>query len=200
MKDNISQKPPVTQVPQKPTEAEPTAKQNSVSAPTQQSRRRFMTFTDVKRHVLKDDSPSFLIFLQKNPKRTKPRNRQRRRKPEERHEIALYAKDFLSSLCNTLFFFFPLFARRTLTKTFFVIGNKTFNSILEDKTAFIHMKHLLMNLWILIVDTVQSFVKWRHWFSRVDLILLIMSLTPMNLVTNRKSCIVEFRCRKYRSC
>lgn len=37
VKDNISQKPPVTQVPQKPTESEPTAKQNSLSAPTQQS-------------------------------------------------------------------------------------------------------------------------------------------------------------------
>lgn len=44
MKDNISQKPHVTQVPQKPTEAEATAKQNSVSAPTQQSQRLFLIF------------------------------------------------------------------------------------------------------------------------------------------------------------
>lgn len=131
MKDNISQKPPVTQVPQKPAEAEPTAKQSSVSAPTQQSQLLFI-FTDIKRHLLEDESPSFFIFLQKNPKRTKPRNRQRRRKPEERHETAVYAKDFLSALCNTLFifffififFFFPLFARRTLTKTFLVIGTE----------------------------------------------------------------------------
>lgn len=38
VKDNISQKTPVTQVPQKPTYGEPTAKQNSVSAPTQQKK------------------------------------------------------------------------------------------------------------------------------------------------------------------
>ncbi|XP_032374111.1 protein LYRIC isoform X1 [Etheostoma spectabile] len=38
VKDNISQKPPVTQVPQKPTDGEPTAKQNSLSAPTQQKK------------------------------------------------------------------------------------------------------------------------------------------------------------------
>ena len=38
VKDNISQKPPVTQVPQKPTDGEPTAKQNNLSAPTQQSK------------------------------------------------------------------------------------------------------------------------------------------------------------------
>lgn len=38
VKDNISQKPPVTQVPQKPTDGEPTAKQNNVSAPTQQKK------------------------------------------------------------------------------------------------------------------------------------------------------------------
>lgn len=35
VKDNISQKPPVTQVPQKPTDGEPTAKQNNLPAPTQ---------------------------------------------------------------------------------------------------------------------------------------------------------------------
>ncbi|XP_068590670.1 protein LYRIC-like [Cebidichthys violaceus] len=35
VKDNISQKPPVTQVPQKPTDGESTAKQNNLSAPTQ---------------------------------------------------------------------------------------------------------------------------------------------------------------------
>ncbi|XP_051261190.1 protein LYRIC isoform X1 [Dicentrarchus labrax] len=38
VKDNISQKPPVTQVPQKPTDGEPTAKQNNISAPTQQKK------------------------------------------------------------------------------------------------------------------------------------------------------------------
>ncbi|TMS10658.1 protein LYRIC isoform X1 [Larimichthys crocea] len=38
VKDNITQKPPVTQVPQKPTDGEPTAKQNNVSAPTQQKK------------------------------------------------------------------------------------------------------------------------------------------------------------------
>ncbi|XP_044065169.1 protein LYRIC-like isoform X2 [Siniperca chuatsi] len=38
VKDNISQKPPVTQVPQKPTYGEPTAKQNNLSAPTQQKK------------------------------------------------------------------------------------------------------------------------------------------------------------------
>ncbi|XP_076593640.1 protein LYRIC-like isoform X4 [Chaetodon auriga] len=38
VKDNISQKPPVTQVPQKPTDGEPTAKQNNLSAPTQQKK------------------------------------------------------------------------------------------------------------------------------------------------------------------
>ncbi|XP_059195715.1 protein LYRIC-like isoform X2 [Centropristis striata] len=38
VKDNISQKPPVTQVPQKPTEGEPTAKQNNLSASTQQKK------------------------------------------------------------------------------------------------------------------------------------------------------------------
>lgn len=48
MKDNISQKPPVTQVPQKPTEAEAPAKQNSASAPTQQSQRLFSIFADIK--------------------------------------------------------------------------------------------------------------------------------------------------------
>lgn len=47
------------------------------------------------------------------------------------------------------------------------------------------------------MDTVQSFVKWCRWFSQMDLILLILSLTPLNLLTNWKSCIVEFRCRKY---
>uniref|UniRef100_A0A3Q2PVE9 Metadherin a n=1 Tax=Fundulus heteroclitus TaxID=8078 RepID=A0A3Q2PVE9_FUNHE len=38
VKDSISQKPPVTQVPQKPTEGEPAAKQNNLPAPTQQSK------------------------------------------------------------------------------------------------------------------------------------------------------------------
>lgn len=38
VKDNISPKPPVTQVPQKPTDGEPTAKQNSLPTPTQQSK------------------------------------------------------------------------------------------------------------------------------------------------------------------
>ncbi|XP_074510684.1 protein LYRIC-like isoform X1 [Sebastes fasciatus] len=38
VKDNISQKPPVTQVPQKPTDGEPTAKQSNLSAPTQQKK------------------------------------------------------------------------------------------------------------------------------------------------------------------
>ncbi|KAM6936207.1 protein LYRIC-like isoform 2-T2 [Lycodopsis pacificus] len=38
VKDNISQKPPLTQVPQKPTDGEPTAKQNNLSAPTQQKK------------------------------------------------------------------------------------------------------------------------------------------------------------------
>lgn len=38
VKDNISQKPPVTQVPQKPTDGELTAKQNNLSAPTQQKK------------------------------------------------------------------------------------------------------------------------------------------------------------------
>ncbi|KAK9513304.1 hypothetical protein VZT92_026847 [Zoarces viviparus] len=38
VKDNISQKHPVTQVPQKPTDGEPTAKQNNLSAPTQQKK------------------------------------------------------------------------------------------------------------------------------------------------------------------
>ncbi|XP_062279394.1 protein LYRIC-like [Scomber scombrus] len=38
VKDNISQKPPVTQVPQKPTDGEPTAKQNNLPAPTQQKK------------------------------------------------------------------------------------------------------------------------------------------------------------------
>lgn len=94
-------------------------------------------------------------------------------------------------------FFFFFFVRRTLTKTFFFFfspdWSRTFNSSLEVKPAFTNMKHH----WKLIVDTVQSFVKWRCWFSQMDLILLILSLTPLNLVTNWKSCIVEFRCRKY---
>ncbi|XP_075952679.1 protein LYRIC-like isoform X2 [Anarhichas minor] len=38
VKDSVSQKPPVTQVPQKPTDGEPTAKQNNLSAPTQQKK------------------------------------------------------------------------------------------------------------------------------------------------------------------
>ncbi|XP_029307890.1 protein LYRIC-like isoform X2 [Cottoperca gobio] len=38
VKDNISQKPPVTQVPQKPTDEEPPAKQSNLSAPTQQKK------------------------------------------------------------------------------------------------------------------------------------------------------------------
>lgn len=38
VKDNISQKPPVTQVPPKPTDGEPAAKQNNLPAPTQQSK------------------------------------------------------------------------------------------------------------------------------------------------------------------
>nr|XP_046256020.1 protein LYRIC-like isoform X2 [Scatophagus argus] len=38
VKDNISQKPPVTQVPQKPSDGEPTAKQNNLSAPVQQKK------------------------------------------------------------------------------------------------------------------------------------------------------------------
>lgn len=100
----------------------------------------------------------------------------------------------------SFFFFFFLCLPEELWLKNFCDWNRIFNSSPEDKMAFIHMKHLLMDLWILIVDTVQSFVKWRHWFSRVDLILLILSLTPLNLVTNRKSCIVEFRCRKYCSC
>lgn len=97
-------------------------------------------------------------------------------------------------------FFFSLFARRLLTKTFFCDWSRTFNSSLEAKTAFINTKHPLTDHWKLIMDTVQSFVKWRRWFSPMDLILFILSLTPLNLVTNGKSCIVEFRCRKYWSC
>uniref|UniRef100_A0A3P9PT53 Protein LYRIC-like n=1 Tax=Poecilia reticulata TaxID=8081 RepID=A0A3P9PT53_POERE len=38
VKDTISQKPPVTQVPQKPTDGEPDAKQNNLPAPTQQKK------------------------------------------------------------------------------------------------------------------------------------------------------------------
>lgn len=38
MKDSTAQKPPVTQVPQKPTEGEPTAKQNNPPAPLQQKK------------------------------------------------------------------------------------------------------------------------------------------------------------------
>lgn len=38
LKDNISQKPPVTQVPQKPTDGELTANQNNLSSPTQQKK------------------------------------------------------------------------------------------------------------------------------------------------------------------
>ncbi|GLD48677.1 protein LYRIC-like protein [Lates japonicus] len=38
VKDNISPKPPVTQVPLKPTDGEPTAKQNSLPTPTQQKK------------------------------------------------------------------------------------------------------------------------------------------------------------------
>ncbi|KAM9851657.1 uncharacterized protein ACBR49_004813 isoform 2-T2 [Aulostomus maculatus] len=38
VKDNVSQKPPVTQVPPKPTDGEPTAKQNYLPAPTQQKK------------------------------------------------------------------------------------------------------------------------------------------------------------------
>ncbi|XP_040901135.1 protein LYRIC-like [Toxotes jaculatrix] len=38
VKDNISPKPPVTQVPQKSTDGEPTAKQNSLPAPSQQKK------------------------------------------------------------------------------------------------------------------------------------------------------------------
>lgn len=38
VKDNKSQKPPVTQVPQKPTDGEPTAKQNNHPAPAQQKK------------------------------------------------------------------------------------------------------------------------------------------------------------------
>ncbi|XP_023274391.1 protein LYRIC-like isoform X1 [Seriola lalandi dorsalis] len=38
VKDNISSKPPVTQVPQKPVDGEPTAKQNSLPAPVQQKK------------------------------------------------------------------------------------------------------------------------------------------------------------------
>ncbi|XP_071325346.1 protein LYRIC-like isoform X2 [Trachinotus anak] len=38
VKDNISPKPPATQVPQKPTDGEPTAKQNSLPAPVQQKK------------------------------------------------------------------------------------------------------------------------------------------------------------------
>lgn len=93
----------------------------------------------------------------------------------------VYATPFFSlseELWLKLFFFFPDWSR-------------TFN--LEVKMAFINMKHH----WKLIVDTVQSFVKWHRWFSQMDLILLILSLTPLNQVTNWKSCIVEFRCRKY---
>lgn len=37
MKDVISQKPPVTQVPQKPTDGEPAGNQNNLPAPLQQS-------------------------------------------------------------------------------------------------------------------------------------------------------------------
>uniref|UniRef100_A0A096LSJ5 Protein LYRIC n=1 Tax=Poecilia formosa TaxID=48698 RepID=A0A096LSJ5_POEFO len=38
VKDTISQKPPVTQVPQKPTDGDPAAKQNNLPAPTQQKK------------------------------------------------------------------------------------------------------------------------------------------------------------------
>lgn len=45
MKDNISQKPPVTQVPQKLTDGEPTAKQNNLPASTQQSKHSSLSDT-----------------------------------------------------------------------------------------------------------------------------------------------------------
>ncbi|XP_076004576.1 protein LYRIC-like isoform X2 [Genypterus blacodes] len=38
VKDNISQKPPITQVPQKPTDGEPIAKQSNLPSPTQQTK------------------------------------------------------------------------------------------------------------------------------------------------------------------
>ncbi|KAG7237305.1 hypothetical protein INR49_032488 [Caranx melampygus] len=65
VKDNISSKPPVTQVPQKPADGEPTAKQNSLPAPVQQSE----------------------LTVIKNLRRAKRPNQQRRRRRGERHEI-----------------------------------------------------------------------------------------------------------------
>lgn len=97
-------------------------------------------------------------------------------------------------------FFFLCLPEELWLKHFFCDWSRTFNSSLEVKTAFINTKHPLTDHWKLIVDTVQSFVKWRRWFSPMDLILLILSLTPLNLVTHGRSCIVEFRCRKYWSC
>ncbi|XP_021177152.2 protein LYRIC isoform X4 [Fundulus heteroclitus] len=73
VKDSISQKPPVTQVPQKPTEGEPAAKQNNLPAPTQQK---------------------------KKPRRAKCPKQRRRRRQGERHETPPYARDFISCLCN----------------------------------------------------------------------------------------------------
>ncbi|XP_047217308.1 protein LYRIC-like isoform X2 [Girardinichthys multiradiatus] len=76
VKDMISQKPPVTQVPQKPTDGEPAANQNNLPAPTQQK---------------------------KKLRRAKCPNQLRRRRQGERHETSLYARDFISCLCNTFF-------------------------------------------------------------------------------------------------
>ncbi|XP_038123218.1 protein LYRIC-like isoform X2 [Cyprinodon tularosa] len=76
VKDVLPQKPPVTQVPQKPVDGEPAAKQSNPPAPTQQK---------------------------KSPRRAKCPNQRRRRRQGERHETPPYARDFISCSCNTFF-------------------------------------------------------------------------------------------------
>lgn len=186
-------------MPQKSTEAEATAKQNSVSAPTQQSQQLFTILTDIKSHAWRWISFIFDFSAEKPEENQAPKPAKKKKARRETWDHYVCKRLPLRFMQHPFFFFFPCLPEELWLK-FFCDWNRIFNSSPEDKMAFIHMKHLLMDLWILIVDTVQSFVKWRHWFSRVDLILLILSLTPLNLVTNCKSCIVEFRCRKYCSC
>lgn len=125
VKENISSKPAVTQVPQKPADGEPTAKQNSLPAPVQQSehmrhfwlqrvavacpslnKQQFGDSSLNTHHIDMLRSPLVLCFHRKT--RGEPSAQTSKEEEGEERDMrssplcrSLYAKDFISCLCNT---------------------------------------------------------------------------------------------------
>lgn len=67
-----------------------------------------------------------------------------------------------SSLVYATPFFFFVCQKNFDLNFFFCDWNRTFNNSLEFKTAFVNMKPQPTVGWQLIMDTVQSFVKWHR--------------------------------------